>query len=130
MDEPFLFNTTFPSSEYLNHYIPDNYSGLTMYGYRVGRFINYFSGSLVQYITTASSKVLDDYGISACHAGNYKIVDLELYNNTITSGSFDTAYTISVYNFLVGWKILSYYSGSTVGNVSALSLSAFTGLSS
>jgi hypothetical protein len=128
MDEPFIFTTTFPSTEYFNRYVPNTSNELTMYGYQVGRFINYFSGSFVQYNAGASGSVLDDYGISAYHSENYKVFDLELYNNSVTGDSFDTVYVVPVYNFLVGWKILSYYSGSTVGQVSTLSLSEFSGL--
>jgi hypothetical protein len=126
MNEPFVFNTTFPTTEYLHQQTVAN--DLNLYGYQLGRFISYFSGSYIKYNAGASGSVLDDTGKAIYHSANSKVFSLNLYNNTITGSAFDVIYTIDVNNFIVGWKILSYYSGSTLTNIGGLTLSQFTGL--
>ncbi|MCK9436689.1 MAG: hypothetical protein M0Q12_05720 [Synergistaceae bacterium] len=97
-------------------------SQLTIENYQAGNFLSIFSGS---YILVENAKYWSDFGISASSSGNSAANNLYINNNTYLTTGSDIEYTVNVYNFIVGIPI-SFYSASTIGNITSLTIRDFT----
>lgn len=123
MSEEFLFPITLPSSDYLGlSFYPNTLS----IGARCTlAFLDNFSGS---YIIAGDGKTIYELGVSNPVTTKVTIFDITLYDNTETGIGYDEIFTLPIYNLNDGWTILSNYSGSTLTEISTLTLNELVGL--
>jgi len=115
----FLFNLYAPVCEYFNS-TPEPDS-ITITNYQAGNFVSVFSGS---YISDTNGKYFSDYGISGSSTVVTSPFNLYINDNTHLSSGSDVQYNTIVYNLKVGVRI-SFYSASTITDVSSLSITDF-----
>ena len=122
MNEPLVYSLVLPEVEYLHHYDINNHYNFTMEAWQAGKFLSFFSGSLLN-VTTGCT--LAQAGISGSHSEDFKVYAIYLNDNSYLSSGSDVTYLATLYNFYTGIP-LNYYSASTISNINALTIKQFT----
>ncbi len=119
MGENTVFNLYFPSSEYIGNSASPII--LTFNEYAAGRFLSFFSGSL---ISAVSGSYFSDVGVGAEYHSDATVFNLTFNSNAYMGLGTDISYTCHVYNFISA-AIIGDYSASSIGGVSVLTIKDF-----